>query len=208
MCTVIPPNTVQLVTKESGQNIDGDIILQSCNNHKDLLVPHTVIKLKDRQILIKLCNPTNKFVTLKKGYNVKYLEEVCIIFDKELVADEESNCSIHKYNADMENQVQGCVEFLLKAAPVKGTTTWAHEKSMYIDAFFVYSLEDITKVIPNLVKDLFVRSRVNLNDEHKIVFILFLTEFADIFAKYNTGLGCFSTVQHRIDTEDSKAICQ
>ena len=91
--------------------------------------------------------------------------------------------------------------------PVEGST-WTDEKSTRIGAFFVWSLEDVMKDVPYQVKDLFERSWVNLSKEQSIVLTLFLTEFADIFAKDDTDLGCFSTVQYRIDTGHSKPICQ
>ena len=43
------------------------------------------------EVPIQLTNPTDNFITLKKGYNVGYLEEVSAIFNSsEATADEQS----------------------------------------------------------------------------------------------------------------------
>ena len=137
--------------------------MQTCNNHKDFFILCTVVKLKDEQILIKLCNPTNNFVTLKKEYNLGYLEEVNHRLNEECAANDESNCNIHKCSSDMEDKVEGDVESPLKATPVDGT--WTDENSTGIGAFFVWYLEEVMKDVPDHVKDLYKRSRVILNEE-------------------------------------------
>ena len=73
---VIPPNTVQTVTGEAEHNLEGDVILQPVNQHKHLLMPRSVGKCSNKEVPVRVCNPTDKYVTLKKGYHVGYLEEV------------------------------------------------------------------------------------------------------------------------------------
>ena len=51
-------------------------------------------------------------------------------------------------------------------------------------------------------------SRVNLDEEQSVKLAQFLIEFADVFAKDDTDLGCFSATQHCINTGDSKPIQQ
>ena len=49
-----------------------------------LLIPHSVGKCRDKEVPVRVCNPTDKYVTLKKGYHVGYLEEVDEIFKGEI----------------------------------------------------------------------------------------------------------------------------
>ena len=79
---VIPPNTVQTVTGEAGHTLEGDVILQPVNQHKHLLMPRSLGKCSNKEVLVRVCNPTDKYVTLKKGYHVGYLEEVDEIFKR------------------------------------------------------------------------------------------------------------------------------
>ena len=69
-------------------------------------------------------------------------------------------------------------------------------------------LEEVAKLMPVHVQDLFMRLMVNLNEEQIIKLPQFLTEFADIFVKDDTDLGCFSAIQHKINTGNSKPIHQ
>ena len=80
---VIPPNTVQIVTGEAEHNLERDVILQPVNQHKHLLMPHSVGKCSNKEVPVRVCNPTDEYVTLKKGYHVGYLEEVDEIFKGE-----------------------------------------------------------------------------------------------------------------------------
>ena len=65
---VIPPNTVQTVTGEAEHNLEEDVILQPVNQHKHLLMPGSVGKCSNKEVPVRVCNPTDKYVTLKKGY--------------------------------------------------------------------------------------------------------------------------------------------
>ena len=58
------------------------------------------------------------------------------------------------------------------------------------------------------VKDLYERSTMHLELHQQIILAKFITEFADIFAKDDMDLGCFTAVQHEIDTGDAKPVCQ
>ena len=73
---VIPPNTVQTVSGEAEHNMEGDVILQPSNQHEHLLMPRSLGKVTNEAVPVQVCNPTNKYVTLKKGYHVGYLEGI------------------------------------------------------------------------------------------------------------------------------------
>ena len=59
------------------------MIFQPVNQHQHLLVPHSVGKITNKEVPVRVCNPTNKYVTLKKGYHMGHLEEVDEIFEGE-----------------------------------------------------------------------------------------------------------------------------
>ena len=139
---------------------------------------------------------------LKKGYNIGYLEEVDGVCGKESTADGESGCYIHQCNLNMESTLMEDVESPLEATPGKVPAIWLMKNPPVLPLF--QPLEEVVKLIP--VQDLFMRSMVNLNEEQSIELDQFLTEFADIFAKYDTELGCFFAIQHRINTSNSKPI--
>ena len=69
-----------------------------------------------------------------------------ITLDEEYAADEESKCSIHKCNNDMEDKVDRNAESPLKATPVEGTTIWTDEKPARIGVFLVCYLEEVMEV--------------------------------------------------------------
>ena len=50
--------------------------------------------------------------------------------------------------------------------------------------------------MPEHVKDLYERSTMHLELHQWIILAKFITEFADIFAKDDMDLGCFTAVQH------------
>ena len=184
--TVVPSNTIKYVIVICTWDITGDVILQPSIKHPELLIPHTVVDLEDQQTPVKLCNLTHKFVTLKMGCNFGYLEEVDGIFYGHATVDMEANSSILQCSIDTEDKISEVVESSSK----------------------VTTLAEVAELVPNHIKDLLVRSRVNLDEEHSVELAQFLIEFADVFAKDDIDLGCFSTIQHQIDTGDSKPIQQ
>ena len=133
-----------------------------------------MVALEDQQTPVKLCNLTHKFATLKKGCNLGYLEEVDGIFHEHATVDIETNCSILQCSIDSEDKISEEVE-----SPSK-----------------VPTLAEVAELVPNHIKDLFVRSRVNLDEEQSVKLAQFLIEFADVFTKDDTDLGCFSAIQH------------
>ena len=62
--------------------------------------------------------------------------------------------------------------------------------------------------MPEHVKELYERSTTHLELHQQIILTKFITEFADIFAKDDMDLGCFTAVQHEIDTGDAKPVHQ
>ena len=59
---------------------------------------HVAVAIQDREVPVQLTNPTDSFITLKKGYDIGYLEEVAEIFEDpdEAIVDEKSADSSKK----------------------------------------------------------------------------------------------------------------
>ena len=64
-----------------------------------------MVVLEDQQTPVKLSNLTHKLVTLKKGCNMGYLEEVDEIFHEHATVDMEANCSILQCSIDTEDKI-------------------------------------------------------------------------------------------------------
>ena len=47
-------------------------------------MPRNVGKITNKEVPVSVCNPTNKYVTIKKGNQMGHLEEVDEIFGGEL----------------------------------------------------------------------------------------------------------------------------
>ena len=70
------------------------------------------------------------------------------------------------------------------------------------------TLEEVTDHMPSHMLTMFQSSCENLSTEQSVIFGNLLIEFQDIFAKDDTDLGCFTGVEHQIDTGDAKPIKQ
>ena len=103
-----------------------------------------------------------------------YPEEVAGIFHEHATVDMGANCIILQCSTDTEDKISEEVESSSK----------------------VPTLAECVELFPNHIKDLFVRSRVNLDEEQSVEPAQFLIEFADVFIKDDTDLGCFSATQH------------
>ena len=97
-CTVVPPNGIKFVKGTSQQNLSGKVILQPVNKHTHVQMPHVAVAIQDREVPVQLTNPTDSFITLRKGYDIGYLEEVAEIFEDpdEAIVDEKSADSSEK----------------------------------------------------------------------------------------------------------------
>ena len=180
-------------------------------------MPCSVVQVNDKEVPIQLTNPTDNFVTLKKGYNVGYLEEVSAIFgSSEATADEQS----------AESSVQRCS---ITPERIPDTTTspkvtddaedYFHQSNQVRDEesftdsskdeqSLQQELQEAIGVMQEHVKDLYERSTMHLELHQQIILAKFITEFADIFAKDDMDLGCFTAGQHEIDTGDAKPVHQ
>ena len=61
------------------------------------------VAIQDREVPVQLTYPTDSFITLRKGYDIGYLEEVAEIFEDpdEAVVDEMSADSSEKHTTKL-----------------------------------------------------------------------------------------------------------
>ena len=69
-------------------------------------------------------------------------------------------------------------------------------------------LLDVQPHMPEHIKDMFLCSFVHLTDEESAKFGEVLIMYADLFAKNNNDLGCFTEMEHTIDIGDTPPIKQ
>ena len=70
------------------------------------------------------------------------------------------------------------------------------------------SVETLTADVPHHLKDLFERSIPTLSNSETNQLASLLIEYSDVFAESDTDLGCFTGIEHKIDTGDAKPIWQ
>ena len=105
---MIPLNTVQTVIGEAEHKLEGDVILQPVNEHKHLLMPRSIGKCTDKEVPVRVCIPTDNFVTLKKGYHVGYLEEVDEILKGETSVGKDSPVDEQSAGVDSKAFIRRC----------------------------------------------------------------------------------------------------
>ena len=217
--TIVPPNSIKVITGKLEHNLDGDVILQPINKHNRVLMPHSAVHVNDKEVPIQLTNPTDNFVTLKKGYNIGYLEEVSAIFDSsEATADEKSaDSSVQRCSISPERIPDTTTSTTPKVTDDTGDYSYKSDHIRDEESFTDSSkdeqslqqeLQEAIGAMPEHVKDLYERSTVHLELHQWIILAKFITEFADIFTKNDMDLGYFTAVQHEIDTGDAKPVCQ
>ena len=69
-------------------------------------------------------------------------------------------------------------------------------------------LLDVQSRMPEHMKEMFLRSCVHLNDEESAEFGEVLIQYQGLFAKNDSDLGCFTEMEHSIDTGDTPPIKQ
>ena len=69
-------------------------------------------------------------------------------------------------------------------------------------------LLDVQSCMPEHIKDMFLRSCVHLTDEESAEFGEVLIMYADLSSKNDNDLGCFTEMEHSIDTGDTLPIKQ
>ena len=217
-CTVVPPNSIKIITGKSEHNMGGNVILQPVNKHDRILMPCSVVQVNDKEGPIQLTNPTDNFIILKKGYNVGYLEVSAIFGSPEGTADEQSvessvqRCSISPdripatTTSTTPKVIDDAEDYSYKADQVRDEQSFAD--SSKDEQSLQQELQEAIGAMLEHVMGLYERSTAHLELHQWIILAKFITEFADIFAKDDMDLGCFTAVQHEIDTGDAKPVHQ
>ena len=69
-------------------------------------------------------------------------------------------------------------------------------------------MEEVNTHMPEFMSTMFENSCSELTKDQSIIFSNLLIEYLNVFAKDDTDLGCFTGVEHHIDTGDAKPIKQ
>ena len=206
-------------------------------------MPHSVCKCRDKEVPVRVCNPTDKYVTLKKGYHVGYLEEVdeifkgeasygadspvdeqsagldskafirrCIVSEANVLVDEQSAGTGSNIGNPVDEQSAGATGGLEKprdeqsSGSTKEKSVKEEFEGLPKDTLKQMLLDEID-VIPEHVKDLYARSTTHLDLVECIILARFIMEYADVFAD-DLDLGCYTVLEHEINTGDAKPIRQ
>ena len=232
-CTVVPPNSIKFIKGTSQHNLSGKVILQPVNKHTHVLMPSVAVEIQDREVPVQLTDPTDSFVTLRKGYDIGYLEEVAEIFEDpdEVIVDEKSADSSEKdatkFSAGEQSarskirrctmsteEMPGTTEDPLTKLKVvnEGTSKQPeeakdkHTKPDKDEESLHRELEEAVQA--EHVQDLYKQSTTHLDLSECIILAKFIKEFQDIFATSDDDLGCCTVIEHEIDTEDVKPVHQ
>ena len=178
-------------------------------------------------------NPTDSFVTLRKGYDIGYLEEVAEIFEDpdEAIVDEKSADSSEKDAIKLSageksarskirrctvstEEIPGITEDPLTKLKVvnEGTSKQPakdkHTRPDKDEESLCRELEVVVQALPEHIQDLYEWSTTHLDLSECIILAKFIKEFRDIFATSDHDLGCCTVIEHEIDTGDAKPVCQ
>ena len=190
-------------------------------------MPCVAVAIQDREVPVQLTNPTDSFITLRKGYDIGYLEEVAEIFEDpdEAIVDEKSVDSSEKdatkFSAGEQSarskirrctvsteEMPGTTEDPLTKLKVvnEGTSKQPegakdkHTKPDKDEKFLHRGLEEAVQALPEHVQDLYEQSTTHLDLSERIILAKFIKEFQDIFATSDDDLVCCTVIEHEIDT--------
>ena len=196
-------------------------------------MPHVAVAIQDKEVPVQLTNPTDSFVTLRKGYDIGYLEEVREIFEDpdEAIVDEKSADSSEKDATKLSageqsarHKIRRCTvsteempgtteDPLTKLKIVNEETSKQPAKDKHTrpdkdEESLCRELEEAVQALPEHIQDLYEWSTTHLDLSERIILAKFIKEFRDIFATSDDDLGCCTVIEHEIDTGDAKPVCQ
>ena len=181
-----------------------------------------------------MTNPTDSFITLRKGYDIGYLEEVAEIFEDpdEAIVDEKSADSSEKDATKLsagEQSARSKIRCTVSTEEMPGTTEDPLTKLKVVnegtskqperakdkhtrpdrdEESLRRELEEAVQALPEHVQDLYEWPTTHLDLSECIILAKFIKEFRDIFATSDDDLGCCTVIEHEIDTGDTKPVCQ
>ena len=177
-------------------------------------MPHVAVAIQNREV--QLINPTDSFITLRKGYDIGYLEEVAEIFEDpdEAIVDKKSADSSEKDAIKLSageqsarSKIRRCT---MSTEEMPGTTEDPltnlkvvnegtpkqpegakdkHTRPDKDEESLCRELEEAVQALPEHVQDLYEWSTTHLDLSECIILAKFIKEFQDIFATSDDDLG-------------------
>ena len=201
---VIPPNTLVRVNCRTSVPLHGDVVFNPKKVHKNLLIPNGLCSLDDNEeFVIEILNDSPFFCTLKKDEHVGSCMRTSDVFDfSDPPWMSAGPIVFHGIETEVtetaEDEAEECDKSsgeIPAVATIRGSPT-------------AQPNTDENSCVPEHLVDLYSRSCEELDQEQAAEVAKLLTEYQDVFAKDEFDLGCFSEIQHRIDTGDSQPVRQ
>ena len=193
---------------------DKDVLAQPLQLiHKKCLMPNIVTKGQD-SVPIEVTNPTENFVTLKSGMILGNMIEVEKVYnennpdeDVPYIDDDISICVLKTTQAKAPVPVDEDEDNFCPNIHTSDNAPLPQNVPFSKRLLQSKELRQVYEIMPKHIQDLFERSCVNLYDDQAVALDETWTEFADVFAKDDFDIGCFSGgIEHDIDTGDANPV--
>ena len=204
---VVPPNSMKRTKVKVFAPPNTTLVIDAPQyQHKGLLVPYSVVTTPDdgfpgsryRQVVINLINDQGVFRHLNQGHIIGEAEEVSLIVEDNLVSSSHRSTSVDESSMSSENISTGNHPSAVPSGPSPKVQKVSPEPSEAA----------IVDRIPIHLQDPWKQSCDNLTAAQSSTLADVLIEYADVFSKSDTDLGCFSEIQHHVDTGAAKPIRQ
>ena len=194
--TVIPPHTVVRTKIKMSGTADENVIFAISPNHTNpkVLIPNTVVT-GDKEGWINIMNPTDYYQHINKDKLIGIATEIDDVLEDNETTNEEKIPS---------RTSKSIAETRITDDDTKSRETPNTDAEPKVRR--ILTSEDNLQRLPDHLKDLFIRSSLNLNNEEQTEFADTLIEFSDVFSKNDLDLGCFDQIKLTINTGDAKPI--
>ena len=224
---IIPPNSAVHAKVKFKSDADTDYSVNAPEfPHKEVLIPHFITKTdkygmleKTRTFTITLLNDSDKYKKLSKGHVVGHAEEVDVVQEKELGAasgtsetEQEKDMAETRSTLGSSSTIQmlgsKLYDFTRRMLGATEPVVDTEQDRTFKVSQICASKSVMEEAMPEHLKELWQRSCGELTEDQTIKLGNTLIEYADVFSKNDTDLGCFSEVKHKVDTGDAKPIRQ
>ena len=196
---LLKPHSTQFVKGKISKDFKGkgDVCFSPLCAKRGVVLRFSIYHLDnnhDGTVMIEVKNLSPHHTSFREGVPLGSIEEVEVIEES---TDQPSS------GEGSDESVRTCAE----EEPSSSENTLSQSNdAKTIDV--QEKLLDVQSRIPEHLKDMFLRSCVNLTDEQSIEFGEVLLQYQDVFAQNDNDLGCFTATEHSIDTGDAKPIKQ
>ena len=190
---VVPPHTVvRTKVKISGKPDDEkNFAINPNHTNPRILIPNTLVA-GEKEVWINLMNPTDNYQHINKDKLIGIATEVEEVMDD--VQDITKN--------DLSER-EAAMEEIINTEESNNTATDTQPKVRR-----VLTPQGNLERLPDHLKDLFIRSSINLDNNEQTELADTLIEFSDVFSKNDLDLGCFDEIKLNINTADATPIRQ